>query len=180
MDKLKAYGWQLVALALGALLLVQTLRLADASQETAQAIATLNTERAANERQARTLSERYRQLEGQHREKIDQIGADASAAIAAAGADAGRARVARDGLRHDLAAYLTQHRAAAQARAAAGQCAPDNSATDMLAELQRRADDRAGELAHYADDTYTRGAACERTHDEASALNEAAAHAQAQ
>ena len=180
MDKLKAYGWQLVALALGALLLVQTLRLADASQETAQAIATLNTERAANERQARTLSERYRQLEGQHREKIDQIGADASAAIAAAGADAGRARVARDGLQRDLAAYLTQHRSAAQARAAAGQCAPDPSATDLLAELQRRADDRAGELAHYADDTYTRGAACERTHDEARALNEAAAHAQAQ
>ncbi len=30
------------------------------------------------------------------------------------------------------------HRAAAQARAVAGQCAPDTAALDLLAELQRR------------------------------------------
>ena len=179
MSTFKAYAWQFIALALGALLVIQTLRLADAKHDSAQAIATLNTERAAHERQARTVSERYRQLEGHHREKIDQIEADASAALAAAGADAGRARVARDGLQRDLAAYITQHRAAAQARAATGQCPPDPTATDMLAELQRRADERAGELAQYADDAYTRGAACERTHDEARALNNAA-DAQAQ
>ena len=172
MNAIKAYAWQLAALALGALLLVQTFRLADAHQGKAQAIATLNTERAANERAARVLSERYRELEGTHRDEIAKIGAAASAALAAADADAGRARLAADGLQRDLAAYLTQHRAAAQARAAAGQCTPDTAALDLLADLQRRADARAGELAGIADTARARGTGCERAYDAGQALND--------
>ena len=179
MSTFKAYAWQFIALALGALLVIQTLRLADAKHDSAQAIATLNTERAAHERQARTVSERYRQLEGHHREKIDQIEADASAALAAAGAGSARADLARNRLQRELADYLTQHRAAAQARAAAGQCTPDTGPADLLAELQRRADDRAGELAHIADTARARGQACERAYDSARAMIEAA-NAQAQ
>jgi hypothetical protein len=54
--------------------------------------------------------------------------------------------------------------------AAAGQCAPDTAALDLLAELQRRADERAGELARIADDARSRGEACERTHEAAISL----------
>ncbi len=68
-------------------------------------------------------------------------------------------------LRSDLAAYITQHRARAQAAAAAGQCPPDPSPLDLLADLQRRADERAGELAAVADDARARGAGCERSYD---------------
>ena len=82
-------------------------------------------------------------------------------------------------MRRDLADYLTQHRAAALARAAAGQCTPDPAPIDLLAELQRRADDRAGELAHIADDARVRGLACERAYDSARTMIEAAGNAQA-
>ena len=69
--------------------------------------------------------------------------------------------------------------AAAVARAAAGQCTPDTGPLDLLADLQRRADDRAGELARIADDARTRGAECASRYDNARALIEAARHAQA-
>ncbi|MBS0501109.1 MAG: DUF2514 family protein [Proteobacteria bacterium] len=164
----------MLAAALAVLLLVQTLRLADAHQARAQAIATLHTERATLERQTRVQSENYRILEGKHREDIDKIRAGAQAAITAADADAGRARAARDGLQRDLATYITDHRSAAQARAAAGQCAPDTEALDMLADLQRRSDERAGDLAAIADQASARGSACEREHDAATAMMEAA------
>ncbi len=173
--QLKAYGWQLAALALAGLLLAQTLRLADAQVAEAQAITTLNTERAAHERQARVLTDRYRTLEVNHRDEIAKIGAEASAAAAAAAADARTARAAHDGLQRDLAAYIAGHRRAALARAAAGQCAPDTAALDVLADLQRRADARAGELAAIADDARARGTACERAYDAARAMSQAAA-----
>lgn len=176
---IKAYGWQLAALALAALLLVQTLRLGEARQAHAQAVATLNTERAANERKARVLSENYRALEKSHREEVAKIEAKTSVDLAAAGADARLARAAHDGLQRDLADYLTAHRRAALARAAAGQCAPDTRALDLLADLQRRADERAGELAAIADDARARGSACERHYDAAAAMTERARAAHA-
>ena len=174
MNAIKAYAWQIAALALGALLLMQTLRLADAQTAEAQAIATLNTERATSERQARVLSENYRTLEGNHRDEIAKIGAAASAAIAAADSDAGRARTAAHGLQRDLATYITAHRVAAQARAAAGNCTADTAPLDLLADLQRRVDERAGELAHIADTARARGLTCERAADSAHSVSERA------
>lgn len=174
------YSTITTAVGLCALLLLQTMRLADAEQEKAQAIATLERERSTHERAAREQSERFRQLEGTHREHIAKIDTDAQAALA--GADAGRARAvaARNRLQRDLADHLTQHRDAALARAAAGQCTPDPGPLDLLADLQRRADDRAGELAHIADTARARGLACERAYDSAHTMTEAARHAQAQ
>ena len=173
------YATITTAVGLCALLLLQTMRLADAEQEKAQAIATLERERSTHERAAREQSERFRQLEGTHREHIAKIDTDAQAALA--GADAGRARAvaARSRLQRDLADYLTQHRADTLARAAAGQCTPDPGPLDLLADLQRRADDRAGELAHIADDARVRGLACERAYDSARTMIEAAGNAQA-
>lgn len=175
---LRANAWKYAALALGLglgfALLMQTIRLADARLETAHAEAALQTERTAAARAALTTSERYRKLEGAHRDEVSKTDTDAQAAIAIA--DAGRLRAvdARNRMQRELADYLTRHRVAAQARAAAGQCAPDTGPADLLAELQRRADDRAGELAHIADTARARGLACERAYDSARTMIEAA------
>ncbi len=174
---LRASAWKYTAIALGLglgfALVMQTLRLAEAKLETAHTEATLQTERATAARMAFRTSERYRTLEGKHRDEIAQTDTAAQAALIAA--DAGRARAvdARNRMQRDLAHYLTQHRTAAQARAAAGQCAPDTGPADLLADMLRSADDRAGELAHIADTSRTRGLACERAYDSARAMMEA-------
>ena len=175
---LPTLAWKYTALALGLGLgfglLMQTLRLADARLETAHTQNTLQAERTTAARAALKTSERYRKLGENHRDEIAQNDAAAQAALAAA--DAGRARAvdARNRLQRDLADYLTQHRAAAQARAAAGQCAPDTATADLLANMLGRADDRAGEIAHVADTARARGLACERAYDSARAMMEAA------
>ena len=175
---LRANAWKYSAIALGLglgfALLMQTIRLADAKLEAAHAETTMQTERAATAQAALKNSERYRKLEGTHRDEVSKTDTDAQAAIATA--DAGRLRAidARNRMQRELADYLTQHRIAAQARAAAGQCAPDTSPADLLADLQRRADDRAGELAHIADTARARGLACERAYDSARTMIEAA------
>ena len=180
---LRANAWKYTALALGLglgfALAMQSIRLAEARLETAHAERTLHAERATAARAALTTSERYRKLGDTHRDEVAKIHEDAQAALAAAGAVSARADLARNRLQRELADYLTQHRAAAQARAAAGQCTPDTGPADLLAELQRRADDRAGELAHIADTARARGLACERAYDSARAMIEAA-NAQAQ
>ena len=181
---LRANAWKYTAIALGLglgfALVLQTLRLADARLETAHTENTLQTERTTAARAALKASERYRKLEGNHRDELAQIDADALAAVAVA--DTGRARAvdARNRLQRDLADYLTQHRAAAQARAAAGQCAPDTGPADLLADMLRRADDRAGELAHFADTARARGLACERAYDSAHTMIEAAQNGKAE
>ena len=172
-------AWRIASLCLFGLLVAQTLRLADARQDYAQAVANLATERASAERNARQLSENYRSLEKEYRESIDKIAAVGNAGIERAAADADRARTAGQRLQRELADYITAHRARAIAAAAAGQCTPDTGALDLLADLQRRADGRAGALAAVADAARARGLACERTHDSARTMMEAAAHAQA-
>ena len=175
---LRANAWKYTALAiglgLGFALAIQSIRLAEARLETAHAERTLHAERATAARAALTTSERYRLLEKDYRESLDKIAAVGNAGIQRAADDADRARAARDGMRRELADYLTKHRAAAQARAAAGQCTPDTGPADLLADLQRRADDRAGELAHIADTARARGLACERAYDSARTMIEAA------
>ncbi len=179
---LRANAWKYTAIAatlgLGAMLLVQTIRLADAEKDALTATTNLANERGAHERAAREQAERFRNLEGNHRDEIAKIDTTAQAAIDAAAGGRDRAIDARNRLRGELADYLAQHRAAAQARAAAGQCAPDTSAADLLAELQRRADERAGELAHVADTARLRGLACERSYDNARAVIDAAGQPQ--
>ncbi|SFB51006.1 DUF2514 family protein [Delftia tsuruhatensis] len=175
MAQLKAYAWQLLALLLAALLLWQSVGHLLALRVADKARADLATERAAAAAAAAATSERYRKLEGTYRENLDTIARESGQAQARAAADTDAARAAAGRLRGDLASYITAHRAAAQARAATGQCAPDTAALDLLAELQRRADERAGELARIADDARSRGGACERSYVAASALIGAAA-----
>ena len=181
---LRANAWKYTAIALGLGLgfglLMQTLRLAEAQLETAHAQTTLQTERTAAALSALKTSERYRKLGDKHRDEIAKNDTAAQTALAAGDARRTRAVDAHNRMQRDLADYLTQHRAAAQARAAAGQCAPDTTAADLLADLHRRADERAGALAHIADTARIRGLNCESTHDSASAMMEAAQNGKAE
>lgn len=171
MATLRAHAWQLAALALAVLLLLQTFQRHAAELDAAHATTTLVTERASGATAARLQTERFRNLEGNHRDEITQILAGASAAGVAAGNDALHARAAYDRLQRDVAAFLATHRTAAQARAAAGSGTPDPTAADLLADLRSRADQRAGELAEVADQARIRGATCERTYDSAHAMS---------
>ncbi|EPD40841.1 MULTISPECIES: DUF2514 family protein [Delftia] len=165
MARLQAYAWQALALVLAALLAWQTLARLGGERDAAQARAELAGEREAAATAARQASERYRILEDKHRDDIRTIDTQVRQELARSAADADAARAAAGRLRGDLANYITAHRAAAQARAAAGQCSPDTGALDLLAELQRRADERAGKLARIADEARARGGACERAYD---------------
>ena len=179
--KFKAYAWQLAAIALGVLLAVQTVRLANAQRDHARAVGVFNAAAATAERKAREQSETYRAKEQELRNAHDKIERETQATLAAATAGADRAVAAGQRLRRELADYLTAHRERATAAAAANQCAPDGPALDLLAELFRRADQRAGELAAIADTARARGNACERAYDAArETLNKAASHAQTQ
>lgn len=179
LDKLKTYAWQLAALALAVLLLLQTHRLTNAAKAEAKAAIALATHSAKAERELRELTDRYRTLEGNYRNDLLTIAETYARETRRFMDDAGRATAARDSMRRDLAAYIESHRAAALARSAAGQCAPDSGPLDLLTDLQRRADDRAGELALIADDARTRGAECAARYDRARALIEEARRAQA-
>ncbi|ADU99036.1 DUF2514 family protein [Alicycliphilus denitrificans] len=178
LDKLKTYAWQLAALALAVLLLLQTHRLTNAAKAEAKAAIALATHTAEVERELRELTDRYRTLEGNYRNDLLTIADTYASETRRFLDDADRANAARDSMRRDLAAYIESHRAAALNRAAAGQCTPDTAALDLLADLQRRADDRAGELALIADDARTRGAECASRYDSARALIEEARRAQ--
>ena len=180
LSQLKSYAWQIAAITLGVLLAVQSVRLANAERDHARDVGEFKAAAAAAERKAREQSETYRAKEQELRNAHDKIERETQATLAAATAGADRAVAAGQRLRRELADYLTAHRERATAAAAANQCAPDGPALDLLAELFRRADQRAGELAAVADTARARGLACERAHDEAHTLMETAHHGQAQ
>ena len=110
-------------------------------------------------------------LETQYRHDTEQKDKDTKAVLAVAHADADRARAAAVGLRSDMASYLDAHRHRAQAAAAAGQCAPDDTAAVVFADLFSRADDAAGELAAAFDEARVRGRGCETSYDGVAAIN---------
>lgn len=98
-------------------------------------------------------------------ERVERIAHDAQAAAVAVAADARRADAAGRGLRDAVAAVAANcPRVAAPAGAAASSPAA-GAPGDLLAELQRRLDDAAGELAAHADRARAAGLACERAYD---------------
>lgn len=63
LTKFKAYAWQIAAIALGVLLAVQSVRLANAQRDHARAVGVFNAAAATAERKAREQSETYRAKE---------------------------------------------------------------------------------------------------------------------
>ncbi|MBI6948899.1 DUF2514 family protein [Pseudomonas koreensis] len=121
---------------------------------------------AANETAARAKEQAY-----QH--SIDKAVQDGQRTIDQLTADAATARVAADGLRgtaDKLAARLAASQAGGHSCTAATSAAATR-AVMVLADLFKRADERAGDLAGYAQDSHARGVICEQAHDGMSGSN---------
>lgn len=108
-----------------------------------------------------------RNEEQRRRNEINEIRERAALQLAVVQADANTARAAAGRLHHraeTLARRLAdRERTCHSATPGAGQAA--GSGAVLLADLFRRADERAGELAAAADEARTRGLACERSYD---------------
>jgi Tfp pilus assembly protein PilV len=108
-----------------------------------------------------------REEEQREQSNIDHIRTQAEQQLAQVKADADTARAAADRL-HDSAETLARRLADREKT-----CHPRTAATgttvttgsELLAELFRRADQRAGELASLADQARARGLACEMAYD---------------
>lgn len=146
--------WPLTSLALTLGLWLQTVQLHKAEDHAA----TLQHQQELDWVQTKNIETRMRNDAAQ-KDKETQ------SAITVAHADADRARAAAVGLRRDMASFIEARRRRAQAAAAAGQCAPDESAAVVLADLFSRADARAGELAAALDESRARGSGCAAIYD---------------
>lgn len=93
----------------------------------------------------------------------EEVNRVASNKLAAARRDAAAADAARAGVLDRVAELQARATAADSGSAATRQAAA--AAARMLADLQRRADERAGILAAYADEARIAGQACERAYD---------------
>ena len=175
LDSFKKKALQVLVLALASTAAVQTWRLQGAQLEAAEAKTQQAKQQAESERLARVASETNRQLERQYRDQVSEIETRAQADLAQSRVAVDRARDAGQRLQRELAVYVERQRASASTAAAAGQCQADAApAVDLLAELFRRADHRAGELAAVADEARIRGLACEATYQTVNdAMNQA-------
>ncbi|WP_434681387.1 DUF2514 family protein [Pseudomonas sp. R1-18] len=145
----------LIALLAGALV-YQTLALATARTEHAGYVAEV--EKTASEaNKAARVEEQRRQRE------INQVRNDAQHQIKAAADDAAVAASTADSLQQQVDKLLAG-RSACDTRVAQGS-ATVRDLTTVLADLRRRADERAGELARIADASRIAGQACERAYD---------------
>lgn len=109
--------------------------------------------------EAGRLEKRNRETERQWAEHVIKIGEDANAEAERLRAAAARADAASRSL-HDAAA-----RRASEAASAAGPGSAASAAGVVLADVLRRADARAGELAAALDAARSAGLACERFHE---------------
>ena len=145
----------LIAVLAGALV-YQTLALANARTEHATYVAKV--EKAASEATAAARAEEQRR-----QREINQVRNDAQHQIKAAADDAAVAASTADSLQQQVDKLLAG-RSACDTRVAQGG-ATVRDLTAVLADLRRRADERAGELARIADASRIAGQACERAYD---------------
>lgn len=104
--------------------------------------------------------------EGERRyANLMEIATNAQTELDRARADAAGAADAAGRLRQRIAALAAARCPAASDTAAAGSSAPAEPAGDLLADVQRRLDEAATDLAGFADRARTAGAACERSYD---------------
>lgn len=123
-------------------------QLADIRAEQAQAVTkAVTAARAEEQRRINTL---------------EVIANDTQSKLAAAHADAATARAAATGLRQQLADYRQRARYS-PAVARGSETAEDP--LFLLSDLLSRADERAGELAEFADRAHLAGRACEAAYD---------------
>ena len=151
-------NWKLVLVGvLLALLGLQTVRVAGLEQAAA--------DRRATDAESQRLAERAQRTEEQRRAAaVTKEAIDAQARITTLEDDLRGARAAADGLREVAAGAAGRARTGA-CTAAAGPGQPGADPLGLLVDVLGRADQRAGELAEYADRLRIAGIACERSYD---------------
>lgn len=159
-----------IACAVGAL--AQTVRLSTTQVDLANAKTKLATEqrgreadRAAAAGAAASAIAAYRAEEQRRAAALQETVDVAQTDAALARKDARSAAGAAERLRQHVAALAASCRGGPSDTATASSGAPAAGAGLVLAQLFQRADDRAGELAQYADQARIAGAACERAYE---------------
>ncbi len=123
-------------------------QIADIRAEQAQAVTDAVT--AAREEEQRRIN------------NLEVIADDTRSKLDAAHADAVASRAAATGLRQQLADYRQRARSSP---ATAGGGTPAEDPLFLLSDLLSRADERAGDLAEFADRAHLAGRACETAYD---------------
>ena len=122
-------------------------------------------ERAAQLAAAASASEANRSVEQQRAQAAKEIERNAVLTQAAARVAAGRTVAAADGLRQRAAVVIAACDRPASNPGAAPPGQPASSPIDLLADLQRRLEDAAGQLAAVADQRGAAGDACVDAYD---------------
>lgn len=160
-----AGGMALVLVVLVGSCTVQTGRLHNFQR----ALATEKTERKAEHDAAAAAaikaSAEYRAREQQWASAQKEIVDATERKLTQARADAVIADAASGRLQQRVAALVAEARRAATNPGPAGASPPAGDPIQLLADLQRRADEAAGILARIADERGAAGAACERAYD---------------
>ena len=115
--------------------------------------------------QARAITTAVTQARSEEKDriaKLEEVANDARTKLEAAHDDAATARNAAVSLRKQLADYRQRN---ACSSAATGGSTPAEDPLFLLSDLLSRADERAGELAEFADRAHIAGRACEAAYD---------------
>jgi hypothetical protein len=151
------YWYLLVIAGLLALCGVQQMRIANAHAQ----LAKVQQQYAEASRKAEADA---RAEETRRQAIVDKEASDAQARIVQLEADAASARDSAERLRAAVSAAVSGARKGAKP-ASGGEGKPGSDALDMLAKLYSESQDRAGEVALYADRLRIAGQACEATYD---------------
>lgn len=159
-------AWAAAVAAMGLLLGLQTLRLADERTEHQTTVSMWAKEREGHERNTRLAVEAARAEEQRRTTAVQEIADETKAKLEVARADAADARDAGERLRQRVAQLTTAiGRATAGKPAATGPGAPTQTTADLLADVQRRIDEATDTIAGFADQSHAAGLACERSYD---------------
>ena len=162
------YLWAGAAIAGAALLLalsVQTHRVKTAKAETAEVRTAWTLQRAQATEAALAQATAYRVEEQRRQTAHQEIINEADRKILAARADAVIADAASGRLQQRTASLVAAAREAARHPGTAVPSAPAGDPVELLANLQRRADQAAGDMARIADERGAAGSACEAAYD---------------
>ena len=168
LSKIGSALWPAITAVAAALLLavgVQSHRVKVAKQETAEVQKAWTLDRANATAAALAQETAYRAEEQRRIAAHQEIVDEADRKILAARADAVIADAVAGKLRDRVATLVAQARAAARNPTVAQASPPADDPIGVLAELQRRADARAGFLADFADRASIAGQACERAYE---------------
>ena len=162
------YLWAGAAIAGAALLLalsVQTHRVKTAKAETVEVRTAWTLQRAQATEAALAQASAYR-IEEQRRQTAHQeIIDEADRKILAARSDAVIADAASGRLQQRIASLVAATREATRHPGIAAPSAPAGDPVELLADLQRRANETAGDMARIADERGAAGSACEKSYD---------------